>query len=79
MGSLSSGLSIGVIYSLLLLISTEECSWIQKMTKRDVKMVVGHWILSTFTLRPSVFVTILACHSHNLFNMIPDRTGCRIF
>ncbi|KAF8383531.1 hypothetical protein PRIPAC_72673 [Pristionchus pacificus] len=41
MGSLSSGLSIGVIYSLLLLISTEECSWIQKMTKRDVKMVVA--------------------------------------
>lgn len=42
MGSLSGGLSIGVIYSLLLLISTEECSWVQKMTKRDVKMVVSY-------------------------------------
>ncbi|GMT31576.1 hypothetical protein PFISCL1PPCAC_22873, partial [Pristionchus fissidentatus] len=42
MGFTSRGLSIGVIYSLILLISSEECLWIQKMTKRDVKMnVVG--------------------------------------
>ncbi|GMT04831.1 hypothetical protein PENTCL1PPCAC_27005, partial [Pristionchus entomophagus] len=40
MGSTSRGLSIGVIYSLLLLISSEDCSWIQKITKRDIKMII---------------------------------------
>ncbi|GMR31849.1 hypothetical protein PMAYCL1PPCAC_02044, partial [Pristionchus mayeri] len=41
MVSTSRGLSIGVIYSLLLLIASEECSWIQKMAKRDIKMGIS--------------------------------------